>query len=111
MLESRLKALRIESGKTQEAVSEMLNIARGTYAHYELGKRRPDYDTLLKFADFFNVTIDYLLGRSDNSAIRESMPEYSSSCSIDVSGLPEEAVLQVKEYVEFLRQKYKNSPV
>lgn len=69
MLHKKLKMLRENSKLTQDDVARVLNIARGTYTHYEIGKRKPDYDTLCKLADFFNVSIDYLLGRTDSQAV------------------------------------------
>lgn len=66
MLGERLVELRKQKGLTQEEFSSSLNISRGTYAQYEIERRQPDYDTLKKIADFFKVSIDYLLGRTDN---------------------------------------------
>lgn len=66
MLGNRLKKLRLQKKLTQEELAEKLGITRGTYAHYEINKRQPDYETLQKLADFFNVSVDYLLGRTDD---------------------------------------------
>lgn len=60
-----LRELRQKKDMTQEQLSEIFGISRGTYAHYEINKRQPDYETLAKLADFFNVTVDFLLGRTD----------------------------------------------
>ncbi|AOY76783.1 helix-turn-helix domain-containing protein [Clostridium formicaceticum] len=60
-----LKELRAARGLTQDDLSSDLNINRATYAHYETGRRQPDTDTLQLLADYFNVSVDYLLGRSD----------------------------------------------
>lgn len=65
MLSSRLVYLRKEKGKTQEDIAKILGVTRPAYTAYETGKRNPDYDTLEKIADYYDVTIDYLLGRSD----------------------------------------------
>ena len=64
---SRLKALRTSKGMTQDDLSEKLKISRSTIGMYERGNRQPDFDTLELIADFFNVDIDYLLGRSDKT--------------------------------------------
>lgn len=66
MLPQRLRKLRKENKKTQEDMAKLLGITRPAYTAYETGKRHPDYDSLEKIADFFNCTIDYLLGRTDN---------------------------------------------
>ena len=65
MLGDRLKKLREARKLTQDQVAQFLEISRGTYAHYEINKRKPDYDMLIRIADFFKVTTDYLLRGND----------------------------------------------
>ena len=60
----RLKELRIQKGITQNAVAEMIGYSVESYARYEKGKREPDIKTLWKLADYFGVTVDYLIGRA-----------------------------------------------
>lgn len=60
---SRLKKLRKDKRLTQDDMAEFLNISTATYSRYENGIHEPDVETLIKLADFFDVTIDYLLGR------------------------------------------------
>ncbi|GMQ60356.1 hypothetical protein AN1V17_47560 [Vallitalea sediminicola] len=66
MLPQRLKILRKQNNWTQLITATKLHIPRGTYAHYEIGKRQPDYGTLSNIADLYNVSIDYLIGRTDD---------------------------------------------
>lgn len=61
----RLKALRNEKQKTLRELAENLNIPYSTLANYERGEREPSYENLVTIADFFGVTTDYLIGRSD----------------------------------------------
>ncbi|WP_079479686.1 helix-turn-helix domain-containing protein [Halobacillus salinus] len=62
----RLKKLRKERGLSQESLASAADIPRGSIAHYERGvKRLPEYDRLFKLADYFGVSVDYLIGRSD----------------------------------------------
>lgn len=61
----RLRFLREEKDLSQEELGKIINSAKSTISQYELGKRNPDPATLLQFADFFNVSTDYLLGRTD----------------------------------------------
>ena len=61
----RLKELRLEKGLTQKAVAEVIGCSASTYPKYEREEREPDLDTLCKLADFYKVTVDYLIGRSD----------------------------------------------
>ncbi|MBO8128970.1 MAG: helix-turn-helix transcriptional regulator [Peptococcaceae bacterium] len=66
MLASRLRLLRTKKGLSQRELAKLIKIAPSTLAMYEVGKREPDYNTLEKIADFYGVTTDYLLGRTDN---------------------------------------------
>lgn len=63
ILAGRLQELRIKSETPQIAVACALGVARSTYACYESGKNEPDLHTLIKIADFFHVSLDYLVGR------------------------------------------------
>lgn len=67
MFSDRLKSLRKEKNLTQKGLGQILNISGGTVGMYEIGKRNPDNDTLNKIADFFNVSTDYLLGRTNDT--------------------------------------------
>jgi transcriptional regulator with XRE-family HTH domain len=60
-LADKLKDLREEHGYMQKDVSQMLGIAPNTLSGYERGLRKPDSNTLLSIAKFYNVTVDYLL--------------------------------------------------
>jgi transcriptional regulator with XRE-family HTH domain len=64
-LGQRIKFLRIEKGLTQADLAQILFSTKTTISNYETGYSTPDLDTLLKIADYFNVTMDYLLGRVD----------------------------------------------
>lgn len=70
MLKKRLRQLRSELELTQGKIAEKLNMALTTYANYEQGTRSPEPETLCRLADVFNVTVDYLLGRTE---IRQGM--------------------------------------
>lgn len=62
----RLKALRDERKITQEGLAQLFNLSQSTIGYYETDKKQPSQKTLIKFARFFNVSIDYLLGESDD---------------------------------------------
>ncbi len=65
MLNIRLKELRKRDSITQDELAKQLNISPSTVSMYESGYREPDIATLIKIAQTFNVTTDYLLGLSD----------------------------------------------
>lgn len=62
-MKDQLQALRKQKGLTQGEISEILGVKLSTYQKYERDVIFPSYDTLLKIADFYGVTTDYLLGR------------------------------------------------
>ncbi len=64
-LSNNLKNLRELHNYSQMHLAKHLQISRTTYANYEQGRREPDYYTLLKIADLYQVSLDFLLGRSE----------------------------------------------
>lgn len=62
----KLKELRKAKKLTQEDIAKILNVAKSTYCGYEKGTSEPTLDTLCKLADFYNVNLDYLIGRKNN---------------------------------------------
>lgn len=65
----RLKELRKKKRISQQALATALDMNQNSVSRYETGEREADYKTLIAFADFFNVSIDYLLERTDNPTI------------------------------------------
>ena len=65
-MEFRLKELRKKRKISQLKLALDLNMNQNTISRYENLEREADYETLLKFADYFDVSLDYLLGRKDN---------------------------------------------
>ena len=65
ILSKRIRELRQEQNMTQHELASMLQVHRATVAGYETKDRQPHFDTVVKIADIFEVTTDYLLGRTD----------------------------------------------
>lgn len=61
---TRLKKLREERGYSQYTFADAFGVAQSTVGSWEAGKREPNYETTMRIADFFNVSLDYLLGRT-----------------------------------------------
>lgn len=112
MFGSRLKDLRKEKGITQKQLADMLKVGRPTIAGYETKGKEPDFDTVVLLADYFGVTVDYMLGRDETR---------KKPAEIDLDGLsevqranfellkalsPEEAV-RVQAYIQGLRDARK----
>ncbi len=64
----RLKELRLSRNLTQKQVYEAVKMSAIGYQRYEYGEREPSFPKLLALADFFDVSLDYLAGRSDDPA-------------------------------------------
>ena len=65
MIFQRIRDLREDSDLTQEQVAEILGVKQTTYSKYELGKILVPIDILSRLADFYQVSLDYLVGRSN----------------------------------------------
>ena len=62
----RIRNLRVDNGLTQEKVAQYLNVKQNTYSQYEIGILNYPVDIIIKLALFYNTSIDYLLGLTDN---------------------------------------------
>lgn len=90
---SKLKTLRKKSGMTQTDLARRLNITKSVVSYYENQERVPSPDVLVRLADIFNVSTDYLLGRN------------SENKTIDVSGLGDEEIKVLQMTAELLRKR------
>ena len=76
---STLAELRKNSGFTQKEFAKIFNISESTLAHYEQGLTPPSAAMLIKFADYFHVPVDYLLGRCQNKVEYQKLHEKLAS--------------------------------
>lgn len=60
-----IRKLRIDNGYTQQQIADILHIKQNTYSQYEIGVLNYPVDVLMQLADFYGVSVDYLLGRTD----------------------------------------------
>lgn len=98
MLPNRLRLLRGER-LTQAQMADRIGVARTTYAMYEQGKREPDNATLIKIADYFEVSTDYLLGRTDAPETIVKKAEESKEEPLHVRmGIPDEKYQELTPY-------------
>jgi transcriptional regulator with XRE-family HTH domain len=58
----RLREMRLRRNISQEEVARHIGITRSAYSHYEINNRQPVYETLIKLAHYFDVTLDYIIG-------------------------------------------------
>jgi transcriptional regulator with XRE-family HTH domain len=101
-----LKLLRTNRGLSQRQLAKELNVAPSTLAMYELDKREPDYATLRKIADYFEVTTDYLLGRSSTPYPIDKDKTAEESSNYNFEDLPEEAQKTLENFIEYIYIKY-----
>lgn len=95
----RLKDLREQHNYSQEELAKLLNTSRSRIGMYEQGRRQPDFEMQEAIADLFNVSIDYLFGRSEKDTMKDQLASLSDN--------PEE----IKEFLEFLSDYKKLDPV
>lgn len=67
----RLRDIREDCDLTQEYLASILNIRQNTYSQYETGSRQIPIDLLIKLADYYNVSVDYILERTDNPVLQK----------------------------------------
>lgn len=67
-MENRIRELRKARNMTMKQLGAIFGIAESTISQYETGKRQPDNETLLRLGEFFNVSVDYLLGRDETAS-------------------------------------------
>lgn len=70
MIGQKLKQLRLQQQKSQQELADFLQTTRATYSNYERCVREPSGETLIKLADYFGVTTDYLLGREPDQQMQ-----------------------------------------
>ncbi|MFC5467685.1 helix-turn-helix domain-containing protein [Cohnella suwonensis] len=68
----RLRELRLRRKISQEEVAKHIGITRSAYSHYEINNRQPVYETLIKLAAFFDVSLDYIIGGANSKPKPES---------------------------------------
>ena len=66
LINERVKNLRLQNNPTQKQLAKILSIQPNSVQRIEYGTARPSLDTLVNIADYFNVSLDYLVGRSDD---------------------------------------------
>lgn len=101
----RIKKLRTEAGMTQEELASKINVGKSSISMYENNKIRPDDDLKQKLCDIFNVTLDYLMGRSILKTPEERIAFHLEDDELD----PDDVAL-IQNLIESLKKKHKNNP-
>lgn len=106
-----LKQLRTARGMTQDDLANVLKVSRSTIAGYEARNNQPDYDKLVQIADYFGVTIDYLLS-GEIKCFQDTTVRILSDKDLEQQlieafhPLPYETKLYVLDYARYQRERY-----
>ncbi|MGV8168157.1 MAG: helix-turn-helix domain-containing protein [Alkaliphilus sp.] len=104
----KIRTLREEKKMSQIEMAKKLQITSQALSQYELNKRMPDTGMVQKIADFFNVTTDYILGRTKiknyEEKIYEDQEKYSATTR-QIEGLSEDSRKELQKYIELLKIK------
>lgn len=104
----RLIGLRQKNGLTQREVAQFLGVDRTTYVKYERGDSEPNFDTILKLADFFDTTTDYILGKTNNpKSLDEQLEGIEFALFGEVRDMTDEEKQDVLEYIKFKKSQKK----
>lgn len=120
MFSDKLKELRNAKKMTQSTFAKEFHVATSTVAMWETGKREPDFDVTSRLANYFNVSVDYLLGVDEKEQKNTHLSETERRVQkfyeehpimydlVDaISRLDKEQQKALLEYAEFQAQKYK----
>ncbi len=102
-LQNRLKQLREEAGLKQKDIAPKLNISTSAYGFYEQNKRTPDANMLVDLAKIFDVSLDYLMGLSDDK--KTDGNSFSLEHSTDISIYLENLKEQIKQEEQILYKR------
>lgn len=98
----RMRILRQNLGISQQQVADKLNISRNLLSNYERGIRQPDYQMLVRLANFYEVSLDYLLGRSDTYKTQNVCTNRETEVINRVLRLSDESIRDLLRYVDLL---------
>ena len=115
-ISEKIKELREIRNESQNKVSLALNIPRYTYANWEQGRSEPSANDLVKLADYYDVTVDYLLGREDDFGNVVSSGQLTDQLKSDEQKLlrayramPDVAKRKIVDDAEFYAYEYQKS--
>lgn len=95
----RLKYIRENKGLKQKDIAEKLGIKNNTLSSYESGTRQPDYQTLIKIADIYDISVEYLLTGKEKNVPKGSLYFY------DTEGLTDEEIKDIERHISYVKWK------
>lgn len=107
MIGTRLKQLREEQNLKQEELAQKLSISASAVGMYETNKREPNNELTVKIAEFFGVTTDYLLGKTEIRNSEEANFKFAFHKDIDTEGLTDEDIKEALEIYRMIKNREK----
>lgn len=113
---NNLKELRKAKGLTQSDLAQIIGISQNNYSYWENDKVKIDNASLQKLADFFNVSVDYILGREENTptassnsslVIPEKYRDVLIACNEGADDLTQEDIDAIVRFIEFTKNSKK----
>lgn len=110
---NRLREERERLGLMQKEMAQKLEVPPNTYNGYETGKRSPSLEVARHIADTLEISVDYLLGRTDRRNITKEKSKLDTSIKTiaahrlsDIEDLDDDAIDKINEYIEFIRMQH-----
>lgn len=104
---NRLKELRLERGLLQSDIAKIINKGERTVGFYESEERDMGTETLAKLSEFFNVSIDYLLGKTDIRNYDKDEQEFRFAYHKETEGLSDEEIADALRFYKEMKNKVK----
>lgn len=108
-LGQRIKGLRLQHHLNQEQLGKVMGVKKATISNYELGTRKPDPDDIVKLANYFETTTDYLLGNTDNSELPNTTTDLlAAHLDKAYSDLSDDDKNQIQDFIKYIQSKGDN---
>lgn len=104
---NRLRALRLKKNESLEKIAKYLNVTIQTISNYETGKRDMTPDTIIKLANYYDVSTDYLLGKSNISNYDKDEQEFRFAYHKEMEGLTDEEIADALRFYKEMKKKVK----
>lgn len=102
---NRLRALRLEKNESLEKIAKYLNVTIQTISNYETGKRDMTPDTIIKLANYYDVSTDYLLGKSNVRNYDKDEQKFRFAYHKETEGLTDEEISDALRLYKEMKQK------
>lgn len=103
---NRLRFLRNEKGESLEKIATYLNVTIQTVSNYENEKRDMTPNTIIKLAEYFNVSTDYLLGKTNIRNYDKDEQEFRFAYHKEMEGLTDEEIADALRFYKEMKKKY-----